>query len=63
MTYPTTNHSNKTPQVDVTSAQPGVTNYTIYVEKDYHYACDIKIEVDGREIEMMIILFSKCNVL
>ena len=63
MTYPTTNHSNKTPQVDVTSAQPGVTNYTVYVEKDYHYACDIKIGVGDKQIEMMTVLFSKFNVL
>ena len=58
MTYPTTNHSNKTLHTDVAIAQPGVTNYTVYVEKDYRYACDIKIGVGDREIEMMTVLFS-----
>lgn len=45
----------------VAITQPGVMNYTIYVEKDCHYVCDFQIifGVGERKIVMKTIPFSK----
>ena len=54
-----TNSSNKTPHTTVAISQPGLVNYTIYVEKNHRYACDINIGVGDRKVEMKTVPFSK----
>ena len=39
--------------------QPGVIQYTVYVEKNCHCVCDIMIVVDDK-IEVKSATFSKC---
>ena len=61
VTYPKANSSSKTPHTGVAITQPGVMQYTAYVEKGCHCASDIMIvTVDKGIIEMKTVLFSKC---
>ena len=56
MTYPVSDTSNKTLHPEVAVTQPGVIQYTIYVEKSCHCASDIMI-VDADKV--MTVNFSK----
>ena len=59
VSYPKANSSDRTPHTEVAITQPGVMEYTVYVEKGCHCASDIMIVVDDREIEMKTVFFSK----
>ena len=56
-TYPVTNSSDRTSHTEVAITQPGVMDYTVYVEKGCHCACDILI-IDN-EKDMRTTSFSK----
>ena len=58
MTYPVTNSSDRTSHTKVAITQPGVIQYTVYVEKSCHCASDIMI-VDNREVDIATVPFSK----
>ena len=51
--------SKRTPHIDVAVTQPGVMNYTAYVEKSCHCASDFMITANDREVERKTVPFSK----
>ena len=53
VTYPVTNTSDRTPHTEVAITQPGVIQHTVYVEKSHHYASDIKLIADDREVKVL----------
>ena len=62
MTYSTTNSSDRTEHQDMAVTQPGLMKYTIYVEKNCHCVADIMIVVDGMEVDMKTVSYSKSLV-
>ena len=63
VTYPVMDSSHRIPHTEVAITQPGVIQYTVYVEKGYHCASDVMIIVDDKEVDIMTVLFSKWSLL
>ena len=60
MTYPVSDSSDRTPQLVVNITQPGVIQYTVFVEKSCHCAADFMII--NNEKNMRSVNFSKSLV-
>ena len=58
-TYPAINSSDRTPHTEVAITQPGVLQYTIYIQKSCHCTSDIMIVDNEKEEDLRIISFSK----
>ena len=44
---------------EMTITQPGVIQYTVFVERSCHYLCDVKIVTIDIEVEVKTVSFSK----